>query len=654
MNKKEDESIEYLNLQTSNQTQDNIAKLETLFPNCVTESIIEGKIVKQVDMEMLSRLLQDVKINEGTEKYVMNWPMKNETLRCMKASSKRMLRPIPERSVNYVDTKNIYIEGDNFKAMQILRTHYLGKVKTIYIDPPYNTNKDFVYADDFSLKISEFNEISGEFDEYQNRLYQNTGNDGRLHTNWLNMMYPRLVYARDLLKEDGVIFISIDDHELPNLWRMCNDIFNSSNCLGCFPRVTKKAGKSSESIAKNHDYVLAFAKSSKCTLYLQAHDDPGFKYTDEFFEKRGRYKLNQTLDYDSLQYSPSLDYPIEMEGETLYPGSSYEKYLERKSGKHAKADWAWRWSEDLFKYGLENGFIVLKKSSNGCRIYTKTYQNARIIKNGNGYEIEYIQRTKSVSTLQFVDNVYSNDNSSKDLSSLFGKDVFDYSKPVSLIKDLIQMSSKGNDIIMDFFSGSATTAQAVFEANKEDGGNRKFILVQVDDKCPEDSDSKLAGFDTICQVGEERIRLAGKKISDSTIDTGFRVLRVDDTCVKDVRYAPKDLLRSDLERNISYFKPLSERSLLDRLFQALPEFDLPFSVEYTEEIINGKKVFVVNKGFLIACLEEGVKIDTITEIAKRHPDNALFCNDSMEDDSTAINCDQIFKQLSPETHLKIM
>lgn len=406
----------------------------------------------------------------------------------------------------------------------------------------------------------EENQQMGMYDEETgDRLFKNTDTNGRFHSDWCSMIYSRLMLARNLLTDDGVICLSIDDNEVDDLLKIGNDVFGKDNFIATFPRVTKKAGKTTDAIAKNHDYVLVFSKSSYQTLYLPAHTDDGFRFSDEYESVRGKYKLNQTLDYDSLQYSSSLDYPITVEGETFYPGQSYENYLARQKGNHARADWAWRWSKDLFDFGYKNGFVVIKKYDGYSRIYTKTYQNCKIVKNSSGFSIEYMQRRKAISTLEFVENEYSNDNSKKNLVSIFNSSVFDYSKPVALLKALVQYTSTGEDIILDFFSGSATTAHAVMQLNAEDGGHRKFIMVQLPEKCDEKSEAYKAGYKNICEIGKERIRRAGEKIKSESplttgdLDVGFRVLKLDDTNMKDVYYAPDDYsqgLLAQLESNI--------------------------------------------------------------------------------------------------------
>lgn len=520
--------------------------------------------------------------------------------------------------------------------LKLLQESYLGKVKMIYIDPPYNTGNDFIYADDFRMSGEEWSVESGEWSEDGDRLFKNTDTNGRFHSDWCSMIYSRLLLSRNLLTPDGVIFISIDDNEVDDLMKIANDAFGKDNFLACFPRVTKKAGKTTDAIAKNHDYILAYSKSALPTLFLPSHTDEGFRFSDEYEAQRGKYKLNQTLDYDSLQYSASLDYPITVEGETFYPGQSYEKYLDRKNGNHARADWAWRWSKDLFDFGYKNGFIVIKKYDGYSRIYTKTYQNCKIAKTASGFTIEYIQRTKAISTLEFVENEYSNDNSKKNLTSLFESSVFDYSKPTALLKTLAQYSSAADDIVMDFFSGSATTAHAVMQLNAEDGGHRKFIMVQLPEKCDEASEAYKAGYKNICEIGKERIRRAGEKIlkeqlannnstlnsPNSKLDIGFRVLKLDSTNMKDVYYAPCDYDQDFLHQLESNIK--DDRTDLDLLFGCLIEWGLPLSLPYKFEQIDGCTVHTYNDGDLIACFDANVPESVVKEIAKRKPLRAVF------------------------------
>ena len=471
--------MDKLEMKTARISQENIEKIRGLFPNAVTEVIKDGKVVLAVDFDVLKQELSDSLISEGQERYQMTWPDKKKAIALANSAISATLRPCKEESVDFENTQNLYIEGDNLDVLKLLRETYLGKVKMIYIDPPYNTGNDFVYEDDFTQSADDYRGNSGQYDEQGNRLFQNTESNGRFHTDWLNMIYPRLKVARDLLADDGVIFISIDDNEQANLKKICDEIFGADNFLSEFPRVTKKGGKSTDTYAKNHDYVLVYSKNiHEVRIAGVAHQDDGFKYRDEFYDKRGPYKLNQTLDYNTLQYNKTMDYPIELNGATYVPGGDVELHKQRHAGIHGKHDWVWRWSKQLFDFGYANGWIEVSKTG---RIYTKTYLNATIGKSLNGsYEIQYSERTKPITTLDFIENEFSNDNSNKEITKLMGAALFDYVKPTSLIKKLLQSVSNNKDsLVLDFFSGSATTAHAVMQLNAEDGGSRKFIMVHL-------------------------------------------------------------------------------------------------------------------------------------------------------------------------------
>lgn len=649
--------MDKLKMQTVDKADKNFKKLANMFPHAVTETIDEnGNVVRAIDKDVLMQEINTKVVEGNEERYQFTWPDKKKSVLLANAPINKTLRPCREESVDFDNTENLYIEGDNLEVLKLLQETYLGKIKMIYIDPPYNTGNDFVYADDFAQSTDEYLENSGQFDGDGNRLVKNLDTNGRFHTDWLNMVYPRLKLARDLLTEDGVIFISIDDNEVNNLIRMCAEIWGRDCFLACFPRITKKAGKTTDAIARNHDYVLAFSKSTNPKLYLPSHTDEGFKFADEFETERGKYKLNQTLDYDSLQYSSSLDYPITIDGETIYPGQSYEKYLERKNGNHARADWAWRWSKELFDFGYRNGFIVVKKYENYSRIYTKTYQNAKIVKTGNGFAVECFQRTKSISTLDFVENEFSNDNSKKNLLELFENSVFDYSKPVSLPQTLSRYLTSEDDIILDFFSGSATTAHAVMQLNAEDGGRRKFIMVQLPEETDEKSEAYKAGYKNICEIGKERIRRAAKKIAEENpeakFDGGFRVLKCDSSNMKDVYYNPTDYepsLFSTLEDNIK-----EDRSSEDLLFQVMLDLGVLLSSKIGEITIAGKKVFNVDGNYLIACFDENVTEEVIIEIAKQKPYYFVMRDSSMANDSVATNFEQIFATYSLDTVRKVL
>ena len=393
------------------------------------------------------------------KKYGLIWEEHQEEVDKKMETHIPVFSEVPEYEVmedEHNTTFNFLLEGDNLHSLKLLEKTNRGKVNIIYIDPPYNTgNKDFVYNDEFVGREDLFR-----------------------HSTWLSFMSERLRIAYKLLSKDGVIFVSIDDNEQAQLKLLMDEIFSEDNFIMCMPRITKKSGKTTSAYAKNHDYILVYTKRDQDIFVMEEHEDNAFKYADEYIEERGKYKLNQTLDYNSLSYSPSLDYPLEIEGEVFYPGGSKELWEERQRGKHRRADWAWRWSKKLFQFGYDNGFVVIKRKKDGsARIYTKTYLNAKIGKNSNGdFIIEHNKRVKATSSIEYIDNKYSNDNAKKDLSIFGLGDKFDYSKPVELIKKLIKAYYKNNALELDFFAGSGTTAQAVLELNKEDSGSRRFIL----------------------------------------------------------------------------------------------------------------------------------------------------------------------------------
>lgn len=645
--------------------QRNIDLIGKLFPNAITEVKRNGKVEHAIDFDVLRQELSDSIVEGREERYQFTWPDKKKAMLAANAPITATLRPVVADSVGKdgtpggFDSENLYIEGDNLEVLKLLQETYLGKVKMIYIDPPYNTGNDFVYEDDFAQSAADYMDNSGQYDEEGNRMVTNTESNGRFHTDWLNMIYPRLKLAKDLLAEDGVIFISIDDNEIENSLKVCSEVFGKENYLACFPRVTKKAGKTTDAIARNHDYLLAYAKSSAVKLYLPSHTDDGFKFSDEFIDTRGKYKLNQTLDYDSLQYSASLDYPITIKGKTFYPGQSYEKYLERQKGNHARADWAWRWSKELFEFGLKNGFIVIKDYESYSRIYTKTYQNCRIVKKGNGFQLEYMERTKAISTLEFIENEYSNDNSKKNITQVFDTAVFDYSKPVELLRTITSYATSTSDLVLDFFSGSATTAHAVMKLNAEDGGHRKFIMVQLPEKTDEKSEAYKAGYKNICEIGKERIRRAGRKIKEDAgltapadLDIGFRCLRLDESNMKPVYYTPEETQQQDLFSLVDNVK--SDRTPEDLLFQVMLDLGVLLSSPIEVKEIAGKKVFNVADGFLMACFDHDVTEETVKAIAQMKPYYAVFRDSSMANDSVATNFDQIFETYSPETVRKVL
>lgn len=466
------------------------------------------------DIERLKEYLKD-KIHVTEEGYELRFLGKNYARLLASLDTTTVIVPDAEHNnlPENKDSKNIYISGDNLDALKHLLKSYAGSIKCIYIDPPYNTGSDdFVYTDSFNFTVEELASKLSISEEQASRVLDLTRRGSATHSAWLMFMLPRLLLARDLLSKDGVIFISIDDNEQSNLKLLCDEVFGEENLIGSFPRITKRGGKSSDVIAQNHDYLFIYSKGAAPLLYPLEHNDAGFKYKDSHFEQRGYYKLNQTLDYDSLQYSSSLDYPIIMDGETFYPGGSEEDYIDRQKGNHNRADWCWRWSKDKFKFGLDNDFIVLKRTRNGSRIYTKTYQKAFIEDGDKGYFIDYGDRTKSVSTLELTENIYSNDNATKDVAQTIGKKIFDYTKPISLIMFALDLCVRNDDIVLDFFSGSGTTGESVMRWNAETRNTVRYILVQIPEQVKENTSAQKAGYKTIDEIGQARIKLAVNKL----------------------------------------------------------------------------------------------------------------------------------------------
>lgn len=474
----------------------------------------------EINLEELKAVL-GLPIDEQVNGYGLNFVGRNFARAKYAQKTEKELSLNTTLSNNFATTQNLILKGDNLDSLKILKNHYSGKIKCIYIDPPYNTDKDeFVYPDKFDKEEAEVLGLANLSESDFERM-DFSFKTKKSHNGWLAFMYPRLLLARDLLSKDGVIFISIDENEQANLKLLCdNDIFGEENFVSAFTRVTKKGGKSSDATAKNHDYILTYVKNAtQANLQGVLHNDDGYSNKDEHFEERGFYKINQTLDYDSLGYVKSLDYPIEIEGEIFYAGGDKSKYEARHKGEHGRADWAWRWSKDLYEFGLKNDFIEVKRGGIRPRIYTKTYQNVKIDKDGNGYKLINIERSKPLSTLEFTENKYSNDNAKKAIDDIIGKGVFEYTKPPELIMQLANLINEDDLIILDFFAGSGTTGQAVMELNK-DGGNRKFILCQIDE--PIDKKTKRDAYDfcvannlppVISSITVERLKRAGEKIA---------------------------------------------------------------------------------------------------------------------------------------------
>lgn len=606
----------------------NIDKIALLFPNCVTERIgKDGKPEMAIDFDKLKAELTNDVLEEGEERYQFTWPGKRAASRLANETTTQTLRPCREESVDFDNTQNLYIEGDNLEVLKVLRETYLGKVKMIYIDPPYNTGNDFVYNDDFAQGKTEFEQNSGLFDEEGNQtidpMQRNTESNGRFHTDWLNMIYPRLKVAKDLLTDDGVIFISIDDNEVENLRKICDEVFGESNFIAQFIWKKKQGGgNDSNFVVAEHEYVLCFCKNINC---VKLGLDKNYQLSDNLYplkDSKGSYGLI-TLDKASIQFSPSLVYEI--------IGPDGEKYLPRiVNGKQS----CWRWGKK--KVEEQYSDLVFK---NG-KVYTKYYRPDGVT-------------PRSL----LIDSVYGRTESGNDdIKALFPQSPFSYPKPVLLIRHLVSIGMDTDSVVLDFFSGSATTAHAVMQLNGEDQGNRKFIMVQLPELIDEKSEAYKAGYKNICEIGKERIRRAGKKIKEESplttqaLDTGFRVLKLDSSNMNDVYYTPEEFsLNTLFSENVK-----EERTAEDLLFQVMLDLGIELSAKIEKQEIAGKEVFLVDENYLIACFDKDVNETTITEIAKMHPVYFVMRDASAASDNVIDNFDQLFEAYSKDTVRKIL
>ena len=614
--------MDKLKMHSMNKVDENIKKIGALFPNCVTErKNADGEVEYAIDFDMLKQELSDIVVEGKEERYQFTWPDKKKSILAANAPISDTLRPCREESVDFDSTQNLYIEGDNLAVLKLLQETYLGKIKMIYIDPPYNTGNDFVYNDDFAESAEEYLAHSGQLDEEGNRLVANTESNGRFHTDWLNMMYTRLRLAKDLLTDDGVMFISIDDNEIDNLSKLCSDVFGEINFVCKFIWKSKlgKVGTTS-TISATHEYILCYSKNISNVQFKMIKN-----------ESEGRKEsLRQWGVADRREDRPSMYYPITIDGVTVYPI------------KEDGTDGRWRVGEEMAKQLLADGVLELGERNGKYNIY-------RTFPSGISYT--------PYDTL-LLDNIGTTAKGATMLKSLDLAKTFDFSKPVELIEHFAMLSTKEDDIVLDFFSGSATTAHAVMKLNAEDGSNRKFIMVQLPEETDVKSEAYKAGYTTICEIGKERIRRAGAKVQDENgmvaqnLDTGFRVLKLDSSNMKDVYYTPD-------EYEMNMFDMLSDNIKEDRtpedlLFQVMLELGVLLSSKIEEEVIGGKKVFNVADGFLYACFDSNVSEETITAIAKKKPYYFVMRDSSMANDSVATNFDQIFATYSPDTERKVL
>lgn len=632
--------MDKLKMQSLDVVGSNIKKIQQLFPNCVTERLNkDGKPELAIDFEKLQAELSNEIIVEGEERYQFTWPDKRAANRLANTPTTMTLRPCREESVNFDHTQNLYIEGDNLDVLKALRETYLGKVKMIYIDPPYNTGNDFVYNDDFAQSRGEFEETSGLFDEEGNQtidpMQRNTESNGRFHTDWLNMIYPRLKVARDLLSDDGVIFISIDDNEVENLRKICDEIFGSENHIETVVWKNKYgAGAKTVGFISAHEYILVYSKNTITDLTCEFIGEEREKYNkkDSKFNQRGPYRT-QPLMTNSLGDRPNLMYSIFYNGVEIKP---------RKQ---------WVWSKERMEEAIANDNVEFSLQKDGS--YTVRSKSYLYDENGK------IRRGKPVSVM----NGPFTQDGTQEVRNLFdAKSVFDFTKPSELIKFFIGLEINGNNsrdyIILDFFSGSATTAHAVMQLNAEDGGNRKFIMVQLPEKTDEKSEAYKAGYPNICEIGKERIRRAGKKIKEDNkdkegiekLDTGFRVLKLDSSNMEDVYYTPQEFtMQSLFNENVK-----ADRTGEDLLFQVMLDLGIELSAKIETQQIAGKTVYLVDDNYLVACFDRDVTEAAITEIAKLHPIYFVMRDASAANDNVIDNFEQLFEAYSKDTVRKIL
>lgn len=637
--------MDKLTMQSMDKVQYNLERIRELFPNAVTEVIRDGKVEYAVDFDVLRQELLGSLIDEKEMRYQFTWPDKNKSVLLANTPTKATLRPCRAESVDFDNTENLYIEGDNLEVLKLLQETYLGKIKMIYIDPPYNTGNDFVYEDDFAQSTAEYLENSGQYDEQGNRMVQNTESNGRFHTDWLNMIYPRLRLAKDLLTDDGIIFISIDDNESSNLRKICDEIFGASNFVVEMINITG-ASQNGEGvkIQKNTESCLVYAKNydlcnpnkvDKADESLRNLNDsptafitrPEMGYT--IYYNPQTKDIKAVKDYDKTKIETNDEKQVYKDDIQLISNG----YVPIRPGYRSGLLNRWRWGIETFNERIDE--IVINQSQGKYSVYFK--------QKGYNPPKNILNYTVGTSEIKLLFN---------------DKKVFDFPKSTKLLQYLINVGTDADSIILDFFSGSATTAHAVMQLNAEDGGNRKFIMVQLPEQCEEKSEAYKAGYKTICEIGKERIRRAGVKIKADNpltiqnLDTGFRVLKLDSSNMKEVFYKPADYnqtLLDFMENNIK-----EDRTGEDLLFQVMLEFAKLLSAKIEEKVIAGKKVYIVDDNDLICCFEENVTDEVVTQIAKLQPLYAVFRDSTFSSDSVAANFEQIFATYSPNTKRKVL
>ena len=636
--------MDKLKMHTPNQADENYRKLAALFPNAVTETIDEatGEVVRAIDKDVLMQEISARVVDGREERYQFTWPDKKKAMLAANAPIAATLRPVRADSVGRDgtpggwDSQNLYIEGDNLDVLKLLQETYLGKVKMIYIDPPYNTGNDFVYEDDFAEDAEGYLARSGQFDDQGNRLEQNTENNGRFHTDWLNMIFPRLKLAKNLLVDDGLIFISIDDNELTNMRRICDEIFGAVNYIDTIIWKKRYGGGAKEKwFVTLQEYTLVYCKNAANLgeLFIPLTKENIERYyqkKDANYAERGGYRTHPLEATKSMDERANLVYPIPApDGTQIWPKRQ------------------WLWSKERAYAALENGELEIYQGNDGSwQVATKQY-----LRDADGTE-------RQGKLFSIIEDIYTQHGTNEMIKLMGNAKIFPFPKPTAFLRQLLSVGLDKDSIVLDFFSGSGTTAHAVMQLNAEDGGHRQYIMVQLPEKTDPSSEAFKAGYTTICEIGKERIRRAGRKIKEeagltaSDLDIGFRVLRIDSSNMQDVYYNPSEVAQSLLDLTTDNIKP--DRTPEDLLFQVMLDLGVDLSSAIAETVIDGKKVFDVANGFLLACFDSGVTTETVTAIAKKKPYYAVFRDSSMANDSVATNFDQIFETYSPQTTRKVL
>lgn len=641
--------MENMRMESIDMTAQNIDKIAALFPNCITETVDEnGKLKRAINFELLRQMLSG-DVLEGDEAYEFTWVGKKAAIVEANKPIRKTLRPYKEESVHWDTTENIYIEGDNLEVLKLLQESYLGKVKMIYIDPPYNTGNDFIYNDDFKVSSEEYADESGEVDEEGNRMFKNTDSNGRFHSDWCSMIYSRLMLARNLLSEDGAIFISIDDNEITDLRQICDEIFGARNFVSQVIVQTNPRGRTFDRfIAKTHEYILVYANdiNKECIFQVPKTDNAIKEYQKE--DDHGRYRLLELRNRNPVfnrTNRPKMFYPFYANPSdmtvTLQPDSIHTVEIYPRNSECVDGCWTW----GLEKATNNLDLLVANLANTGkWSVFRKDYLEGRSL------------YTKSKAL--WLESEMNHENGKEMMGSLFGTTPFDFPKSVDYIKKCILLGTQKDGIVLDFFSGSATTAHAVMQLNAEDGGHRKYIMVQLPEETDEKSEAYKAGYKNICEIGKERIRRVGNKIKEENprtnenLDIGFRVFKLADSNMNDVYYGVNEYdqgMLSLLEFNIK-----SDRTDLDLLFGCLLEWGLPLSLPYSSEKMEGCTVHTYNDGDLIACFDENIPDTVIKKIAKRQPLRAVFRDSSFKDSPSKINVSEIFKMLAPDTRVKVI